>query len=79
MRGAERPAKVERAREGPAFDPPGVWGRLSRQHRALLLRAANEAGLTGLRSTCFERRLATTSRQFKSLVFLCSRDIHSKV
>jgi len=33
-------------REGYAFDSPGVWERLGRQHRDLLLRAAREAGVT---------------------------------
>jgi SAM-dependent methyltransferase len=36
-------------REGYAFDSPGVWERLGRQHRELLLRAASQAGVTELR------------------------------
>jgi len=35
-------------RDGYAFDSPGVWERLGRQHRDLLLRAAREAGITDI-------------------------------
>ena len=35
-------------KEGHAFDSPGVWDRLGSQHRELLLRAAEEAGLDKL-------------------------------
>lgn len=37
-------------REGYAFDSPGIWERLGRQHRDLLLRASSEAGVTELQS-----------------------------